>query len=88
MQLKAKHTAILIKNRRKDLRMSQAKLSGFLGWSHKNAQYLSNIERGLSGFPVDYVNKLSCALNVSREMIIEMMTRDYKEQITQEITKG
>lgn len=88
MQLKAKHTAILIRNRRKDLKMSQAKLSGFLGWSHKNAQYLSNIERGLSGFPVEYVNKLSCALNVSREIIIEMMTRDYKEQVLEQVSKN
>jgi len=87
MQLRAKHTATLIKNRRKDLRLSQTDLSNLLGWSKKHAQYVSNIERGKCNFPVEYINKLSCALNVSREMIIEIMATDYKEQIIEELNK-
>jgi len=88
MQLKARHTAVLIKNCRKKLNLSQNDLSALLGWSHKNAQYVSNIERGLSGFPVEYVNKLSCALNVSRETIIEMMTKDYQEQVLEQVSRN
>jgi len=87
MQIKARHTAILIKNRRKDLGLSQVQATKRLGWSEKNAQYLSNVERGLCAFPVKYINELSCALQVSREMIVEMMTKDYKEQILEELNK-
>lgn len=87
MQLKARHTANLIRNRRTDLKLSQVQLQAKLGLKTKHAAYLSNIERGLNPFPIKYINQLSCALNVSREMIVEIMARDYKEQILEEIKK-
>jgi transcriptional regulator with XRE-family HTH domain len=87
MQFKANHVAKLIKNRRKDLNYTQQELQKNLGYKSNRSQYLSNIERGLVPFPVKYIGKLSQALKVSEEMIIELMARDYKEQLLEEVKK-
>lgn len=83
MQLKARHVATLIRTRRKELKLTQIKLQQSLGYQKNCSQYLSNIERGVVPFPLSCVNKLSCSLGVSRELIIDLMVKDYREQITE-----
>lgn len=80
--------ANLMRNRRRELRMSQKKLSALVGFSTKEAQYISNIERQKCQFPVRYITKLANALEVSEETIIELMTQDYKNAIIKEVSNA
>lgn len=87
MRTRSNHLASLIKRRRVDLRISQGKLNIMLGWSSTNGQVISNIERGLQQVPPHSVNKLSFALMVPIEEIINMMVKDYHEVLTMEVMK-
>lgn len=81
MNIKAVEISKLMRQRRKDLSLSQKDLSKVLGFSEKEGQYISNIERGLCQFPVKYIKKLSEALKVEEETIVEMMSLDYKTRV-------
>lgn len=80
--------ANLMRNRRRELKMSQLKLSKLLGFSSKEAQYVSNIERQKCQFPVHYITKLASALEVSNETIIELMANDYRNAIIKEVSNA
>lgn len=80
--------ANLMRNRRRELRMSQLKLSTLLGFSSREAQYISNIERQKCQFPIRCITKLAKALDVSNETIIELMVQDYKTAIIKEVTNA
>jgi len=81
----ANEVSKLIKQRRKDLNLSQTELSGMIGFSTKQGQFVSNIERGRCQFPIKFINKLANALEVSNETIIELMANDYKNAIIKEV---
>jgi len=85
MRVKANNISKYIRSRRVALNLSQQKLSSFLGWSGKTSQYLSNIELGKCSFPSKDINKLSCALNVDRSVIIEALVKDYRESLESQV---
>jgi transcriptional regulator with XRE-family HTH domain len=85
MITQSNEVAKLMIERRKQLRLSQTKLSTKLGFSEKNGQYVSNIERGRCQFPTRFINKLANVLEVSEETIIELMTNDYREAVKREV---
>ena len=75
---RANEMARFLRVKRQELKLSQVKLASTLGWDSKQAQFLSNIERGICQFPVRYIKKLSETLQVSEETIIDLMAQDYK----------
>lgn len=78
MQLRANYTALLIRGRRKELKLSQVKLGSQIG---VHSQFISNIERGISQFPIAHINMLSVVLRLPLDTIIKTMGEDYCEAI-------
>jgi transcriptional regulator with XRE-family HTH domain len=74
-----------IKERRKDLRLSQGDLSNLIFSNRKSGQFVSNIERGLCQFPAKMIKRLSDVLMVSEESIIDLMVMDYKRNLINEV---
>lgn len=60
-----------LKNRRKDLGLTQVDLGKKLGYS--NGQFISNWERGLSGPPEKKINKLCRVLGVNKKWLEEIL---------------
>ena len=87
MNVLSYNLAKLIKRRRKELGMTQPQLSAKLGYTSKNGQTVSNVERGMCQLPIKYINQLSLVLMISREMIIIEMIADYKQALIVEIAK-
>lgn len=75
---RANEVARFLRVKRQELKLSQVGLASNLGWDSKQAQFLSNIERGICQFPIRYVKKLAETLQVSEETIIDLMAQDYK----------
>lgn len=88
MIIHSNEVANLMRNRRRELRMSQRKLSSMVGFSNKEGQFISNVERGKCQFPVKFINKLANALEVSNETVIELMANDYKNAIIKEVSNA
>jgi transcriptional regulator with XRE-family HTH domain len=80
--------AKLMRERRRELKLSQRELSAAVGFSTKEGQFISNVERGKCQFPVKFINKLATALDVSNETVIELMTNDYKNAIIKEVSNA
>jgi hypothetical protein len=87
MRSRSNELAKLIKQKRSELNLSQGKLNSMMGWSTRNGQTISNIERGLQQLPPKMINRLSCSIMVSRDEIISLMINDYKNNITTEALK-
>ena len=87
MRMKSNQLAHLIKKRRSELKISQRSLNSMMGWSNVNGQTICNIERGLQQLPPRMINKLSCAIMVSRDEIVDLMISDYKYNLMNEIVK-
>lgn len=77
--------AQLIKKTRKLRAMTQEDLAKQLHWSAKNAQYVSNVENGKCRFPPDHVGKLSIALTLPVDVIIEAMIKDFAYSLTEDV---
>lgn len=84
---RANEMARFLRVKRQELKLSQVKLASTLGWDSKQAQFLSNIERGICQFPVRYIKKLSETLQVSEETIIDLMAQDYKINLSKQLEK-
>lgn len=84
MKIRAIELASFIKMKRKQLNLSQEKLTEKMGWPKKTSMFLSNIERGICQFPAKHINALSSALEVEKELIIMMMAKDYESQLLKE----
>lgn len=67
--------ARLVREKRKFKKLSQSDLSKELGF--KNAQFISNIERGVCSIPIAKISKLSEALDVHHEVIREAIVQDF-----------
>lgn len=80
---RANEVSRLIKSRRQELKISQRELSEKLGFSSRDGQFLSNVERGICQFPIKYIKKLSNVLSVSEETVVEMIISDYKKSISE-----
>lgn len=87
MRQRSIHLASLIKKRRIELDISQAELNSLLGWKSKNGQAVCNIEKGIHQVPVHVVNKLSSAIMITREEIMDLMVKDYQEALKMEVLK-
>ena len=87
MRMKSNQLAHLIKKRRSELKISQRSLNSMMGWSNVNGQTICNIERGLQQLPPRMINKLSCAIMVSRDEIMDLMVKDYQEALKMEVLK-
>lgn len=79
--------ARFLRVKRQELKLSQVKLSANLGWDSRQAQFLSNIERGICQFPVKYVKKLAETFQVSEEAIIDLIVQDYKQSLIEILNK-
>jgi len=84
---KSIHVARLIKQKRKELNLSQDDLAKKIDLGPRGYQVISNIERGIQQIPVKYVSKLSEALNVNPEMVIFELCQDFKYNVYCEVNK-
>lgn len=84
---RANEMARFLRVKRQELKLSQVGLASNLGWDTKQAQFLSNIERGICQFPVRYIKKLSETLQVNEETIIDLMAQDYKSNLSKQLEK-
>lgn len=82
---KSFHVARLIKQKRKELNISQDDLAKSLEFGPRGYQIISNIERGIQQIPIKYAAKLAEKLQVSNEMIIFELCQDYKMNVDMEI---
>ena len=85
MKIKANYISKYIRSRRTSLDMSQQALQKSLNWNGKSAQYISNVELGKCSFPSKDLRKLSEALQVDREILIDLMVRDYRDSLVNEV---
>ena len=63
MKSKFKEVGEMLRKKRKERGLTQSELANVLGYS--NAQFVSNIERGLANIPVSKIRKLSKVLRSS-----------------------
>lgn len=68
-----------LKNRRKELGLSQADVSKELGYS--SPQFVSNWERGLVSPPLSSLPKLMVLLKIPRETLIELVLADTRNEL-------
>lgn len=73
------HTSRLIKESRKKVGLSQKGLAVRLGY--ESAQYISNMERCLSGPPKSAIKALARALRVPARDIVGAMMLDYEQDL-------
>jgi transcriptional regulator with XRE-family HTH domain len=85
MITQSNEVAKLMRERRRELKLSQRELSAAVGFSTKEGQFISNVERQKCQFPIRYITKLANALEVSEQTIIELMAQDYKNAIIKEV---
>jgi transcriptional regulator with XRE-family HTH domain len=71
-----------VREKRTKKNISQEALSQSLGY--KNAQMISNVERGLAGIPPHCIKKLSELLEVPSYTVIETMVEDYRRYLETE----
>ena len=76
----------LIKDRRKELRLSQASIAKQLGFG--NGQLIYNVENGRCGIPVKSMARLSIILQLPLETLKQAAIQDFTENLTQEINKS
>lgn len=70
-------TGLLIKQLRKNAKISQSKLATFIGLSGTSGkQYISNIERGICLPPIDRIDTIAKALEVNPRIIYLAMKHD------------
>lgn len=68
----------LIKQTRTVKGWSQSDVSAAIGFSCKNGQFISNIERGLCSLPAKKIIKICDVLGMSGEDLKTAMVRDYE----------
>jgi transcriptional regulator with XRE-family HTH domain len=84
MNVKADAIADFIKTTRESKNISQKELSVKLGLVD-NGQYVSNVERKKSQFPIKRIKDLSQALEVGVDSLVNLMVDDYKNALLKEI---
>lgn len=83
MRVKANKLGNAIRERRRELKLSQYHVSLRLGI--KNGQYLYNIEKGKCTFPTHRILELSSILMMPLDRIKNLMVTDYMEAIDNKI---
>lgn len=85
MKVIAKHLSSVIRNRRRELNLSQEDVSRVMGWNKTRGQFLSNIERSKCTLPAKYISKISETIQLPPEAIIDAMLNDYREALSREV---
>ena len=75
-----RNIAKLVKDKRILVGVTQEKLSQLLNYG--NAQFVSNIERGICSIPCKRVKDLAVILQCSNQEIIDAMALDYSQYLT------
>lgn len=81
MRASANHVAVLIRNRRTDLKISQRQLHRKIFSIGKDGQFVSNVERGKCSLPVKHIPAISELLEIDPNELIEAFVKDYRDQI-------
>lgn len=83
-----KNIATLIKTKRimHPNRYSQSEISRVLGY--KNGQFISNVERGLCGVPLEVMSKIANMLDINQEEMSAAMIKDHEATIAAFFKKG
>lgn len=71
--------AEIIKNRRTELKISQKKVATYLGYG--SSQYISNMERGVSGIPEKDLVKISTILKMGRKDLYWAVLTDHAKRL-------
>jgi transcriptional regulator with XRE-family HTH domain len=87
MIFRTMHVATLIKSKRLEKKFSQQDLSAKLGFTNKQGQFISNIERGLCNLPVQRAKILCELLDIDQETIKSAMILDFTRNVNQEFEK-
>jgi transcriptional regulator with XRE-family HTH domain len=87
MRVFSKYSGSLLKQKRKQLGLSQRAVNDAMGLGCKNGQYYYNIETGKAPFPPKYINRISLILHVSRSDLLEAVVQDFREALIAEISK-
>lgn len=74
-----------VREKRTKKNLSQELVSHSLGY--KNAQMISNVERGLAGLPAHSIRKLAELLEIPSYTIIETMVEDYRRFLQDQVTE-
>lgn len=74
--MKARNLGRFIKSQREMAGVTQGKLSQILGYS--NPQFISNWERGLSSPPPKIMSKLADALDLNRDVMMNIILTEQK----------
>lgn len=90
--MKFKEISILVKTHRKFLNSKQREMGleefsqDYIGvkLGHKNAQFISNIERGLCSIPNKSIKPLSVLLNIPYELIVRAKLHDFESTMRAE----
>jgi len=69
---------MLIKTRMSHLKLTQKDLAVKSGLKSNNFQQVSNISRGVCGFPPKHIKSFAVALQLDAQDIINAMAEDYK----------
>ena len=85
MITKSHFVSELMLNKMKELGLTQRALSEKMGWRSNDGQSVSNMIRGKCQLPVKSIKKLSLAINVPVQDIINEMVRDYVRCVEKEI---
>lgn len=73
--------ATVCRSARRSAQYSQSDVASLMGW--KNAQFISNIERGLCSLPSKYLGKYCELLGIPLGEAIEAMVEDYRASLWQ-----
>jgi transcriptional regulator with XRE-family HTH domain len=83
MKVYANHAGKLVRNTRIERGMTQRALSTQMGWSVKNTQYLSNLERSVSPFPPKYADRMAHVLRIPKNTLISAMVKDFSDALSE-----
>lgn len=78
-------TAARLSSLRQQHGISQLEISKW--FSNKNAQFVSNIERGKCSMPPHWIPTLSKKFSVRKEEWVELMLEDYRERLIKRMKK-
>lgn len=85
MKYRSNHTGQLIKKARRALAMPQMAVSKILSTNSRNAQFVSNIERGKCGLPAKHAAGIASKLSISLDTLKNAMVMDYAESLDKEL---
>lgn len=85
MKYRSNHVGQLIKSARKSLDLPQQVVNSVLSRKSRNAQFISNIERGKCGLPAKHAIGIATKLSINLETLKNAMVMDYAESLDKEL---